>query len=123
MSKPLRKRDLQEWDDAAFVLRADPEREKKPRRVNAITIKLPKRLPAFDAKRAAEAWKRLFNLIVDEAEIAENAAMIARWSQQRPRLKNSKHQQEFRKEKLNLWQSSKVPQSLGPHGQRAGTVA
>jgi len=64
------------WDDASFIMRTDPEREKKPR---PEPTKLPrfKRRP-FDFEACRQAWAAI-GVIANEKEIVGHIAALEDW--------------------------------------------
>jgi hypothetical protein len=80
MSKAVRKRDLQKWDDGFYIARSDPQREPKPR-APAPVIKLPERV-RLDTARAVAAWKAI-GVEVTEKRIREHATQLRAWERRR----------------------------------------
>jgi hypothetical protein len=65
------------WDDAAYIMRTDPEREKKPR-VQAEIIKLPA-TSRLNAAKAVAAWEAIGLDNITEEHIRAHWRRLRKW--------------------------------------------
>jgi hypothetical protein len=73
--KPARKH-RPNWDDASYLMRTDPEREKKPRLVESEPLRI--RSKRFNFETCRGAWLAI-GLIQNEGHVRAHMARLKEW--------------------------------------------